>query len=300
MRKNWYQALLIGWLTIAPMIGYGQSAVPDSLKQDEETEMIIEALDSLATLKVSDDPAESALSADTIPVFPDSLYAYRLTLLPSPIALDYNDIVRRYIDMYLVHKRPQVGKMVGLSQLYMPIFEEVLDKYDLPLELKYLPVIESALNPHAVSRVGATGLWQFMYPTGRLYNLTINSYVDERRDPYLATDAAARFLKDLYELYGSWTMALAAYNCGPGNVNKAIRRSGGKTTYWEIRDYLPRETRGYVPAFIAATYAMNYYEEHMVQPMVPEWDIKMVDTVMIHAELPLDVVADKLDITLEE
>lgn len=295
----WYKWLLSALLITATPCVIAQTTVPDTLVQ-EETEMIREALDSLATLHVSDETQAATTPIDSIPVFSDSVYAYRLSLLPSPIALDYNDIVKRYIDMYLVQKRSQVSKMVGLSALYMPIFEEVLDKYDLPLELKYLPVIESALNPHAVSRVGATGLWQFMYPTGRLYNLTINSLVDERRDPYLATDAAARFLKDLYELYGSWTMALAAYNCGPGNVNKAIRRSGGKTTYWEIRDYLPRETRGYVPAFIAATYAMNYYESHLIQPLVPEWDIKLVDTVLIRAELPLDIVAGKLDITVEE
>ncbi len=154
--------------------------------------------------------------------------------------------------------------MLGLSEYYFPIFEEIFDLYGVPYEIKYLSVIESALNPRAVSRAGAVGTWQFMYSTGKHYGLTINSLVDERRDPVAATHAAARFLVDLYGMYGDWTLALAAYNCGPGNVNKAIRRSGGRRNFWEIYYYLPRETRGYVPAFIAATYTMNYYQDHLI------------------------------------
>lgn len=299
------------WIISLALLGHSswalaQENTTDTLSQDQESEMILEALDSLTSLLMNahafslDTAIPMVSHPDSIPVFADSVYAYRLSTLPSPIDLTYNETVRKYIDMYLVHRRAQVQKMVGLSQLYFPIFEAVLDKYDLPLELKYLPVIESALNPHAVSRVGATGLWQFMYPTARLYGLTINSYIDERRDPYLAADAAARFLKDLHELYGNWSMALAAYNCGPGNVNKAIRRSGGKTNYWAIRPYLPRETRGYVPAFIAATYAMNYYTDHQLQPLKPDFDLVSTDTLMIHKQLPLSVIADYIDLSEEE
>ena len=265
---------------------------------NEEQQMITDAIDSLTNLLfqsnafVIDTTLSGELNPDSIPVYPDSVYDYRLSLLASPINLDYNETVRKYIDMYLVYKRPQVQKLVGLAQLYFPIFEQILDKYNLPLEFKYLPVIESALNPHATSRVGATGLWQFMYPTARMYDLTITSYVDERRDPYLATEAAAKYLSDLYKLYGDWSVALAAYNCGPGNVNKAIRRSGGKTTYWEIRDYLPRETRGYVPCFIAATYVMNYYQDHNIVPLIPEINLSMTDTVMIDHQVKLEDVAE--------
>lgn len=301
--KHWLMSLV--WLSTISWAA-AQSPASDTLQQDEENEMILEAIDSLTSLLMNanaftlDTTQYADIDPDSIPVFEDSVYAYRLSLLPSPIDLTYNETVRRYIDMYLVHRRSQVQKMVGLSHLYFPIFEEVLDKYELPLELKYLPVIESALNPHAVSRVGATGLWQFMYPTARLYGLSINSYLDERRDPHLAADAAARFLKDLHDLYGNWSMALAAYNCGPGNVNKAIRRSGGKTTYWEIRPYLPRETRGYVPAFIAATYVMNYYEDHNIVPMMPDFDLVSTDTLMIHQQLPLKMISDYIDLSEEE
>lgn len=275
------------------------------LENDQESQMILEALDSLTYLlyKTTADGTNESQTAATkneqIPVYPDSVYAYRLSLLPSPIHLEYNDIVRKYIDMYIVHKRAQVEKMLGLSELYFPIFEETLDKYGLPLEFKYLPVIESALNPHAVSRVGATGLWQFMYTTAKMYKLQINSYIDERRDPHQATDAAARYLKDLYALYNDWSLALAAYNCGPGNVNKAIRRSGGKNTYWEIRDYLPRETRGYVPAFIAATYAMKYFEHHNLSAKSEEIYFIPTDTVNIMRETNVKTVAKYLDMEAE-
>lgn len=278
----------------------------DELKKDEESQMILETLDSLTNLLYQanafslDTSQPAKFKKDEIPVYSDSVYKYRLSVLASPIEMTYNETVRKYIDMYLVYKRGQVQKMVGLSGLYFPLFEEIMDRHDLPLEFKYLPIIESALNPHAVSRVGATGLWQFMYPTGKMYGLSINSYVDERRDPYLATDAAARYLKDLFNLYGNWSLALAAYNCGPGNVNKAIRRSGGKTTYWEIRDYLPRETRGYVPAFIAAVYMMNYYSEHNITPMIPDIDLSSMDTVLVRQEVKTADIAKYTGMTEDE
>jgi len=178
--------------------------------------------------------------------FPDSVYIDRLQDVPSIIDLTYNKIVRNYIHVYTKNRRENVGAMIGLSDYYFPIIEEIFESYGLPTELKYMAVIESALNPRAVSRVGATGMWQFMYGTARMYDLTVNSYVDERRDPVKSAHAAALFMKDLYSMFKDWTLVIAAYNCGPGNVNKAIRRTGGKRDFWELYYYLPRETRGYV------------------------------------------------------
>jgi membrane-bound lytic murein transglycosylase D len=196
----------------------------------------------------------------------DSVYAKRLYDLPTVMELSYNQVVKNHIEMYAGRRRDQVSYMLALGEYYFPMFEEALDREGMPLELKYLPVIESALNPTAVSRVGATGLWQFMLKTGKGYGLEVNSLVDERRDPYKSTQAAVKYLKDLYTIYGDWNLVIAAYNCGPGNVNKAIARSGGKRDYWEIYNRLPRETRGYVPAFIAANYIMNHYADHNICP----------------------------------
>ena len=178
--------------------------------------------------------------------YPDSVYIRKLSQLPTVIEMPYNSVVRRYIDMYVQKRRALVENLLGLSTYYMPIFEEALEREGLPLELKYLPIIESALRPDATSRVGAAGLWQFMVKTGKSMGLEVNSLVDERRDPIKSSAMAARYLKDLYSIYHDWALAIASYNCGPGNVSKAIRRSGGKTDYWEIYPYLPRETRGYV------------------------------------------------------
>lgn len=232
-------------------------------------------------------------SGFTPPVFPDSVYIERLARIPSVIDLSFNSVVRNYINVYTVNRREQMQVMLALTEYYFPLFEEILDYYDLPLELRYLPVVESALNPRAVSRVGATGIWQFMFGTARMYNLTMNSLVDERRDPYAATHAAARYLSDLYRIFNDWTLALAAYNCGPGNVNRAIRRAGGSRDYWRIYYFLPRETRGYVPAFIAATYAMNYYEEHALVPADLELPL-FTDTVMVTRDLHLMQVSEVL------
>ena len=197
------------------------------------------------------------------PDFPDSVYRERLDNLPTIVPMVYNQPVRAVIDRYATRSRALVSYMLGVMQFYSPVIEQALDFYQVPQELKYLPVIESAMNPIAVSRAGATGMWQFMYPTGKSYGLKLNSLVDERRDPIKATWAAAHHLRDMYDLLGDWTLAIAAYNCGAGNVNKAIHRSGGgRLDFWDIYWNLPRETRGYVPAFIAATYIMNYYAEH--------------------------------------
>ncbi|HEY4788683.1 MAG TPA: transglycosylase SLT domain-containing protein, partial [Bacteroidales bacterium] len=229
---------------------------------------------------------------------PDSFYIDRLKKIPSVIGLTYNNIVKKYIEVYTIKKRDKLEEILALKNYYFPMFEEVLDSYDLPLELKYLAVIESALNPRAVSRCGATGLWQFMYGTGRLYKLTINSFLDERRDPLAETQAAARYLKDMYSIYNDWILVIAAYNCGPGNVNRAIRRSGGKTNYWDIYYYLPRETRGYVPAFIAATYSINFYKDHNLTPKVME-QLPYSDTVVVHKNIHLEQIADVLKVPVQ-
>jgi membrane-bound lytic murein transglycosylase D len=237
--------------------------------------------------------------AEELPDFSDSVYVARLQAIPAVIDLSYNRLVKNYINVYTVKRREQVETMLGLSEYYFPMFEQIFDLYDVPYELKYLAIIESALNPRAVSRAGAVGIWQFMYRTGKVYGLRINSLVDERRDPMKATHAAAKFLKDLYGIYGDWTLALAAYNCGPGNVNKAIHRSGGKRDFWDIYYYLPRETRGYVPAFIAATYAMNYNRDHLIQKKQVEFSL-YTDTLMVNEKLHLQQVSDVLGIPVKE
>lgn len=230
--------------------------------------------------------------------FSDSVLINRLSKIVSPFKLTYNDHVNAFIKLYTQERREQVETMLGLSEYYFPIFEAALDAEGLPLELKYLPVIESALNPRAFSRAGASGLWQFMYYTGKQYGLEINSYVDERRDPYKSTQAAVKFLDDLYNIYGDWQLVIAAYNCGPGNVNRAIRRSGGKKNFWELFYLLPRETRGYVPAFIAATYTFHYYKEHDLKPR-PVGLPLATDTVMISKPLHFDQVSQMLDIPID-
>lgn len=230
---------------------------------------------------------------------PDSVYINRLKEIEQVVDLSYNKVVKNYIQMYTERRRDLVEVMLGLSAYYFPIFEETLDKYDMPLEIKYLAIIESALNPKAHSRAGANGLWQFMLGTARNMNLEITSFVDERRDPVKSTDAAARYLTKLYETYGNWHLAIAAYNCGPGNVNRAIRRSGGRTNYWEIYNRLPRETRGYVPAYIAATYAFEYHKEHNLIPRYPEIELS-VDTVMVNDYLHFNQVSAKVNINNEE
>ncbi len=229
---------------------------------------------------------------------PDSVYIQRLNDIVSPFKLSYNSHVKAYINLYTNKRRDQVETMLGLSEYYFPMFEEALDAQGLPLELKFLPIIESALNPQAFSRAGASGIWQFMYYTGKQYGLTINSYVDERRDPHKSTQAAVSFLSDLYNIYGDWQLVIAAYNCGPGNVNKAIRRSGGKRNFWEIFYLLPRETRGYVPAFIAAAYTFTYHQEHNLHSKPVKLPLA-TDTIMISQPLHFSQAADILQLPIE-
>ena len=228
----------------------------------------------------------------------DSIYAERLDRLPSIIEMTYNDVTKQFIERYANRHRRLVANMLGLSTFYMPMIENVLDSYNMPQELKYLPIIESALNPKAVSRVGAKGLWQFMFQTGKIYGLKSNSYIDERFDPLKSTHAAIRYLRDLYNFFKNWDLAIAAYNCGPGNVKKAIIRSGGKTNFWHIYRFLPRETRGYIPAFIAANYIMNYYEEHGINPMQPTLPIA-TDTIHVNKNLHFSQISELCNIEME-
>lgn len=226
----------------------------------------------------------------------------RLRTMPTEIEMPFNSVVKSYISMYVDRRRTLIENMLGLSTYYMPIFEQALEEEGMPLELKYLPIIESALNPNAVSRVGATGLWQFMLPTARGLGMEINSLVDERRDPIQSSKMAARYLKQLYNIYGDWSLAIAAYNCGPGNVNKALRRAGGETEkkdFWEIYPFLPSETRGYVPGFIAANYAMNYYDKHNISPALARRPI-ITDSVYVKKRVHFQQIADVLNIPIEE
>jgi len=268
-------------------------------------------LDSLANLKVLEQAlAKPAFpknnkyhyTEDSVPYFDDNTYETRLAKLDSnsPFDLVYNSHVRGFIELYTMRKRTLVSRMLGLSQLYYPMFEEVFDRYNIPLELKHLAVIESALNPNARSKAGAQGLWQFMYPTGKMYGLNVTSYIDDRSDPYKETVAAAEYLNGLYKLFGDWQMVLAAYNAGPGTISRAIRRSGGKKTYWEIRPYLPKETQGYVPAFIAANYVMNYSAEHNIYPALPRKTYFEVDTVIVKEPMTFEQISSALDVTLDE
>ena len=258
-------------------------------------------LDSLMSLYMS----KTYLSTDNDcqmlsenPSFEKEVYIDRLMRMPTVMEMSYNDVVRSCIDRYMVRLRRQVSYMLGAANFYMPIFEQALDTYQLPLELKYLPIIESALNPTAVSRVGATGLWQFMLATGKAYGLEVTSLSDDRRDPVKSSFAAARYLRDLYELFGDWNLVIAAYNCGPENINRAIRRSGGQRDYWKIYPYLPKETRGYVPAFIAANYAMTYYCEHGICPMTSKLPAK-TDTVMVDRNVTFQQVAQACNLDVE-
>ncbi|MBQ8155514.1 MAG: lytic transglycosylase domain-containing protein [Prevotella sp.] len=245
---------------------------------------------------------------DENPVFTKEEYIERLSRIPSVMEMAYNDVVQKFIDRYSGRLRYSVSYMLGAANFYMPIFEEALEAYKLPLELKYLPIIESALNPKAVSRVGATGLWQFMIGTGKQYGLEVNSLVDERRDPVKSSYAAARYLKALYKVFGDWNLVIAAYNCGPENINKAIRRAraakginkddaitAADKDYWHIYPYLPAETRGYVPAFIAASYIMTYYCEHNICPMTTRLPAQ-TDTVVVNKNVHIEQIAAVLDL----
>ncbi|MBQ3896854.1 MAG: transglycosylase SLT domain-containing protein [Paludibacteraceae bacterium] len=226
-------------------------------------------------------------------------YRDRLSKLPYEVEMPYNNVVRDAIDLYTGRRRKLVENMLGIGKYYFPIFDDILERHGVPLEFRYLPVIESALNARAVSRAGAAGLWQFMPSTGRMYGLEVNTLVDERRDPVKSTKAAARYLKDLYRIYGDWHLAIAAYNCGPGTVNRAIRRSGGKKNYWQIYDYLPAETRSYVPIFIAANYVMNYYQQHNLCPAEVDMPAH-TDTIVVKGRTTFNRISEITGVPIDE
>ena len=266
-------------------------------------------LDSLLNVYMAktylDEPQDCNMQ-DVNPEYSREEYIDRLYRMPCVMEMSYNDVVQKFIDRYSGRLRRSISYMLGASNFYMPIFEEALEMYQLPLELKYLPIIESALNPQAVSRVGAAGLWQFMPGTGKQYGLKLNSLVDERRDPVLSSQAAARYLRDLYKIFGDWNLVIAAYNCGPENINKAVRRAQAANKdslvnvkdYWQIYPYLPRETRGYVPAFIAANYIMTYYSMHNICPMTTRLPAKS-DTVMVSRNVHLEQVAEVVGLNID-
>lgn len=239
-------------------------------------------------------------ASDSIPIFPDLVYEYRITELNhhTPIELDYNDYVRRYIDVYTIEKRDHLAKIAGRAERYFPMIEQKLDEYDLPHELKYLAVIESALDPFAVSSSGAVGLWQFKHNTAQMFDLVVNSYIDERRDPYKSTEAACKYLKYLYRLYDNWQLALGAYNGGPGAIRKAIARADGKRSFWELYPHLPAQTKSYLPAFIAVNYAMNHMEKHKITPEKLDSQYIDTDTVNLSYGFSFQNISEKINISV--
>ena len=275
-----------------------------NVKQDEGADRISDDLDSMVSnwyVKMAFNNIRSATPVDsTIVEVLDSVYIDRLSKINSVIRLPFNNIIRSHIQVYTVRQRDKFSAVLGLMDYYFPMIENIFDSYGLPAEFKYLAIIESALNPNAVNRrSGATGLWQFMYGTGRMYGLTINSVIDERRDPVKSTHAAARFIRDLYSIYNDWVLVIAAYDCGPGNVNKAIARSGNKKDYWDIYYRLPRETRGYIPQYIAAAYSVNYYAEHNLRPLPVNIPLS-TDTIMVNKDIHLSQISEVMGIPLEE
>ncbi|MDP4291912.1 MAG: transglycosylase SLT domain-containing protein, partial [Bacteroidota bacterium] len=303
---------LIGTAAKAQM-GLGQEKKDSSFRAPVKVQdnPIAAMLDSLANLQFFDktnklyDQNYSNIhnfAKDFVPFYSDEVYAERFAQLgkTSPIPLVYNRQVKEMIELYAVKKRGLTERMLGMAQLYFPMIEELLDRYGIPLEMKYLAIVESALNPIARSPVGAGGLWQFMYGTGKQYSLDVNSYVDDRSDPYKSTIAACKHLNDLYKVHKNWLLVLAAYNSGTGNVTKAIRRSGGKTDFWDISPYLPKETRGYVPAFIAVTYVMNHASDHNLYPRMPIFKYHEIDTVLVKDFLTFDALSERLNIPKEE
>ena len=291
----------------------GNQLINDAVQADKivNESITIGMLDSLTSIPYIQDyyfKTDTALlnvynfPMGLVPVYSDSVYKARIEKLnqESTLNLTYNQAVRSFIELYSIRKRQLTSKILGLKEIYFPLIEEYLDKYGIPLEMKYLAVVESALNPVAGSRAGAKGLWQFMYYTGKLYGLKVTSLTDDRFDPYLATDAACRHMRDLYAMFGDWNLVMAAYNSGAGNVNKAIRRAGGVYDYWAIWPFLPRETRGYVPAFIAVCYVMNYAPEHNLYPLDPGILYGGIDTICISQPLAFDQISEFLNISKEE
>ena len=302
-------SVLIGGLTIPAQAQNDNeeksiTVTDDEGKQEEinlpqSMTMELDSLMQLYNAKMYLRPDSTCNMPDVNPIYEPDVYKERLSRLPTIIEMPYNSIVQAFIDRYTGDLRRSVAYMLGAQNFYMPVFEEALDAYGLPLELKYLPVIESALNPKIRSKAGAVGLWQFMMSTAKRYNLTINSLVDERRDIVKSSYAAAHYLSDLYKIYKDWNLVIAAYNCGTDKINKAIRRSHGERDYWRIYPRLPQETRGYVPAFIAANYVMNYYCDHNICPLSSDLPAK-TDTVMVDRDIHFEQIAHVLNISIDE
>ena len=296
-------------LAAAMMAAYGESIEmgDESIaieNEEEPIEYTVETSDSLLNIWYAQKLISEDIDVDMDSVkfqsnVPDEVYIERIRKMNSFITLPYNDIVKNYIIKYSEKMPERMPYMLGMCNYYMPIFEEILNKYDMPEELKAMAIIESAMNPLAVSRVGAKGMWQFMYGTAKIYGLHIDSFVDERLDPIKAADAAARYLQDAYEIFGDWNLAIASYNCGAGNVNKAIRRAGGKRAFWDIWPYLPRETRGYVPAFVGALYTLNFHKEHGIKPAAVGMPVA-VDTFKITKQLHLKQISELTGVSLDE
>jgi membrane-bound lytic murein transglycosylase D len=297
-------------LQVAAISSVSFGAEPDSTSNSNSSR-VSEMLDSLVTATYFQDDRFSSgaagggrdyLPKEFIPQYSDSLYASRIAGLArnSEFKLVYNEHVRGFIRVYAVDKRKMVSKVLGLTKIYFPLFDEKLKEYNIPPEMKYLAIVESALNPTAVSRAGARGLWQFMSGTGRMYGLHSSSFIEDRYDPYKATVAACEHLRDLYDMFGDWFLVLAAYNAGAGNVQRAIRASGGARDYWEIWPYLPRETRGYVPAFIAVTYVMNYYREHNIQPVQPGHLYSETGRVPVRGALTFEQLSETIGVPIED
>jgi len=262
---------------------------------------IVEMVDELSFLRIFPKVDDYSRVADTVGKVQDLMYEYHIAAIgkQSPIDYDYNQYVRRYIDIYTIERREQVSQMLGLAEMYFPLFDEYLDKYQLPLELKYLAVVESALNPMAISKTGAVGLWQFKINTAKMFNLNVTSYVDDRMDPVKSTEAACLYLQYLYRTFNNWQLALAAYNVGPGAVKNAIERSGGERNFWKIYPNLPEAAQNYVPAFIAATYVMKNYISHNILPSKPVVSYAETDTVMVSKAVNLKVLANVIDVPVE-
>ncbi len=269
-------------------------ALPEGM-QTREMDSLLHSWAVRGNLAVGED----CHTTGEVVTYSPEVYQSRLRRLPNVVDMPYNEVVRKYIDLYGGRLRRSVSVMLGAFNFYVPIFEEALESYQVPLELKYLPVIESALNPGATSRVGAAGLWQFMVTTGKQYGLEVTSLVDERRDPVKASYAAARYLRDLYDIFGDWTLVIASYNCGPNNVSKAIKRAGGARDYWAIYSYLPRETQGYVPAFIAANYIMNYYCDHNICPVKTTLP-QATDTLVVTRDVRMERIEQMCGIAHDE
>lgn len=295
-------------LTLSAMAQYsGEHQPKDTIVGDRMINTIEQSLNLYYAEYSSSGNYDSIINAlnyesTDMPEFDDSVYCARLHVMNemSPFQLECNEQTLKTIRFFVKKRRGFARVVLGRSKLYFDLFEEKLAEYNMPIELKYLAVIESGLRPQVKSRAGALGLWQFMYRTGKMYGLKENSYVDERMDPELATDAACRYLKKLYEIYNDWNLALAAYNAGPGNVNKAIRRSGNKLTYWEVRPYLPRETQGYVPNFIAAAYLLTYHAEHNIIPAEAKVHYYQLDTMCLKKGVHFESINKVLGMELEE